>query len=418
MSGEAQILSPVQEAADLQRLLQAVIEGRAVGTPPADWPRTLALAQAHHLDAFLFDAVAAWPAELRPEAALMEEWTRRQRSQVVGTYRIRAQRAELLAALKAAGVAAIPLKGAWLAETVYPDLAQRPMSDMDLLIRPEQLEAAQAAMTRLGYAVKDEDQPGGWSKGRLYLHPQWRCAVELQWTLWHPSHELTPELDPACLWNAAETGLLSGVEVPLLPPAVHLVYLTYHHQAHLWRLPARALLDIVLLGRRFATKLSVAELEAEARAWDLAFRAPFVWRVAHDVCGVEPPAELAEWTRPLETSVAERRAALEIALYTQWQTESMTRLLSEFRQASGWRRALVGARAVFAPPAMIRQSHPVATRWGGLAGGYAARAADLVRRRLRDAFPGAQRRAGVARAADAMSARLRLGRWLAQQERE
>lgn len=67
---------------------------------------------------------------------------------------------------------------------------------------------------------------------------------------------------------------------------------------------------------------------------------------------------------------------------------------------------------------MIRQSHPVATRWGGLAGGYAARAADLVRRRLRDAFPGAQRRAGVARAADAMSARLRLGRWLAQQERE
>jgi hypothetical protein len=48
MSGEAQILSPVQEAADLQRLLQAVIEGRAVGTPPADWPRTLALAQAHH----------------------------------------------------------------------------------------------------------------------------------------------------------------------------------------------------------------------------------------------------------------------------------------------------------------------------------------------------------------------------------
>ena len=106
MSGEAQILSPVQEAADLQRLLQAVIEGRAVGTPPADWPRTLALAQAHHLDAFLFDAVAARPAELRPEAALMEEWTRRQRSQVVGTYRIRAQRAELLAALKAAGIEA------------------------------------------------------------------------------------------------------------------------------------------------------------------------------------------------------------------------------------------------------------------------------------------------------------------------
>ena len=409
-------VSDAADTADLRQVLQAVVEGRAAGAPPTDWARTLALARLHQLDAFLFDAVAAWPAECRPDAAILSEWARLQRSRIVAAIRMREQRAVFLAALNAAGVPAIPLKGAWLAEAVYPDLIQRPMSDMDLLIRPEQLDTAQAVMTALGYAAVMENQPGGWGKERLFRHPEWRCGVEIQWTLWHPSHKLTPGQDLARLWDSAEAGRLSGVDVPLLPPAAHLVYLAYHLQAHQWRFPARAHLDLVLLGRRFATALSAETLEAEARAWGLGFRAPFVWRVAHDLCGVEPPAALAAWTRPLEAFGEERRAALAVALPGAVPGVAMSRLLSEFLQASWRRRASVGLRAVLAPPAKIRQAYPAATRWCGLAGGYAARAVDLVQRRWRDAVPDDHRRATVNQAAEDMSACLRLGHWLASQE--
>ena len=418
MSGGSEyISSPAAETADLRRVLQAVLGSRVIGEPPVDWGRILPQARRHQLDAFLFENVAAWPAGLGPSADVLREWTRLQRVRTAAAVRMREQRATLLAALQSAGVSAMPLKGIWLAEHVYADIVQRPMGDMDLLIRPEQLDAAQHVMSALGYAAAKENRPGEWGKERLFRHPAWRCGVEIQWTLWHPAHGLAPELDLARLWNAAETGRLSGVDVPLLPPAAHLVYLAYHLQAHQWLFPARAHLDLVLLGRRFASSLSVAALDAEARAWGLGFRAPFVWRVAHDLCGVEPPPALAAWTRPLEACVAERRAALAVALPETGQAVTMSRLLSEFRQASWWRRAAVGLRAVLVPPARIRHSYPAATRRGGLAGGYAARAADLVRRRRREAFPAGPCRQSVDRSAEDMTARVRLERWLKAQER-
>ena len=402
--------------ADLRRALRAVIEGHAVEGPPVNWARTLPLARRHQLDAFLFDAVAAWPAGQGPDAALLPEWVRLQRSRVAAAVRMQKQRAVVLAALRAAGVAAMPIKGIWLAEHVYADIVQRPMSDMDLLVRPAQIDAAQRVMEGLGYAAARENRVGGWGKERLFIHPQWRCGVEVQWALWHPSHGLAPEQDLERLWNAAGAGCISGVEVQLLPQAAQLVYLAYHLQAHQWRFPARAHLDLVLLGRRFAAELSAAGLDAEARAWGLGFRAPFVWRVAHDLCGVEPPPSLAAWTRPLETCVAERRAALAVALPEAGQVVAMSRLLSEFRQVSWWRRAAVGLRAILIPPAKIRHTYPAATRRGGLAGGYAARATDLVRRRMRDAFPVGACRQRVDRSADDMASRVRLESWLKEQE--
>ena len=417
MSGGSEyISSPAAETADLRRVLQAVLGSRVIGEPPVDWGRILPQARRHQLDAFLFENVAAWPAGLGPSADVLREWTRLQRVRTAAAVRMREQRATLLAALQSAGVSAMPLKGIWLAEHVYADIVQRPMGDMDLLIRPEQLDAAQHVMSALGYAAAKENRPGEWGKERLFRHPAWRCGVEIQWTLWHPAHGLAPELDLARLWNAAETGRLSGVDVPLLPPAAHLVYLAYHLQAHQWLFPARAHLDLVLLGRRFASSLSVAALDAEARAWGLGFRAPFVWRVAHDLCGVEPPPALAAWTRPLEACVAERRAALAVALPEAGQVVAMSRLLSEFRQVSWWRRAAVGLRAILIPPAKIRHTYPAATRRGGLAGGYAARATDLVRRRMRDAFPVGACRQRVDRSADDMASRVRLESWLKEQE--
>ena len=45
-----------------------------------------------------------------------------------------------LAALRAAGVPVIVLKGAAFASTIYPSLADRPMVDVDLLVHPQDRE--------------------------------------------------------------------------------------------------------------------------------------------------------------------------------------------------------------------------------------------------------------------------------------
>jgi hypothetical protein len=45
----------------------------------------------------------------------------------------------------------MPLKGAWLSETVYDDPARRSMSDLDVLVQKRELDAAMPRLLVLGY---------------------------------------------------------------------------------------------------------------------------------------------------------------------------------------------------------------------------------------------------------------------------
>ena len=65
---------------------------------------------------------------------------------------------EILAALADAGIAAILLKGADLGLRVYGDPALRTMSDLDLLLAPEDIPMAELVLGRLGYQVYSEHQ--------------------------------------------------------------------------------------------------------------------------------------------------------------------------------------------------------------------------------------------------------------------
>src|SRR6185369_10267951 len=70
----------------------------------------------------------------------------------------RAQLAELLARLPAVPIL---LKGAYLAECVYPAPGLRPMNDIDLLFKPEDLPAVGAALDELGYGSKEKSPEQG-----------------------------------------------------------------------------------------------------------------------------------------------------------------------------------------------------------------------------------------------------------------
>jgi hypothetical protein len=57
----------------------------------------------------------------------------------------------ILKALDEAGIPVIVLKGAALAATVYEDIGLRPMGDLDLLVRREQIHRIEPVFERLGY---------------------------------------------------------------------------------------------------------------------------------------------------------------------------------------------------------------------------------------------------------------------------
>ncbi|NLL84112.1 MAG: nucleotidyltransferase family protein [Lentisphaerae bacterium] len=401
-------------ACELQHVLAAAITDSVVEQRP-DWSTLLPLAIQQQLDPFLFDAIIKWPLHLQPDAVDREHWERQQRQRVVTAVRRDEQLAQILEALKRAGVPTVTLKGAWLAEHVYGDITQRPMSDHDLMIRPADAQRAVVALREIGYETTDNSEPGGWSKGVVLKHRQWLHGLELQWSLWHESHHL-PQQRFDSLWECIEPTVVAGVEAFALPLSVHLAYLAYHIMAHQWRVPIRSHLDVVLFLRRYAGELEGEVVNAEARRWGLNYSIPFSWWVSHGVCGVKTPEVIAA----VEESAGEGHMDKLVAMALQMPHREvvLSRLLGQYHKAAWWQRGGLVLRALLAAPAKIRHDFPQAVRWGGLVGGYLARGVDLIRRRRRDLMPADGRQAAVQAAADDMEQRLNIETWLRQQDVE
>ena len=60
------------------------------------------------------------------------------------------ERDDVIAALTAAGIDVLPIKGCWLKE-LYPDLNDRQMSDLDMLIHPKDALPAGKLLKKLGW---------------------------------------------------------------------------------------------------------------------------------------------------------------------------------------------------------------------------------------------------------------------------
>jgi hypothetical protein len=69
---------------------------------------------------------------------------------------------KILNALQERGVKVIVLKGAALAEIVYPKRALRPMSDIDLLVRKEDVSTVEDKLVEMGYLLKEHSKAKEW----------------------------------------------------------------------------------------------------------------------------------------------------------------------------------------------------------------------------------------------------------------
>src|SRR4029453_10410727 len=121
-----------RDPADEGRLL-ALLHG------PVDWDRLWRLGHLH-------DVLPLLAASLRPLAgqapipgAWLEHAQRRFYATLLRNTALADELVRVYGALSAAGVAAIPVKGVVLGETIYGNLALQPAADLDVLVRPNNL---------------------------------------------------------------------------------------------------------------------------------------------------------------------------------------------------------------------------------------------------------------------------------------
>jgi hypothetical protein len=140
-----------------------------------------------------------------------------------------------LRALVSADVPVILLKGAQLMDAVYHNLALRPMSDLDLLVRPEGAAKAVVALSDAGFHA-DGRKAGFTDRAdreiRLEKSGVHKLAIELHTSLNRPTrhHWFPMEL----LWERSVVWDAEGAPARALCPEDNLVFLCAHAVPHVF----------------------------------------------------------------------------------------------------------------------------------------------------------------------------------------
>jgi hypothetical protein len=231
-----------------------------------DWERLWAQGHRHEVLPLLATTIRRLEGQIMAPAPWMARAQRRLYATMVRNAALADELVHVLAALRQAGVEAIPVKGVVLAETLYGGLALRSLGDLDVLVRPEDLPAARDLLITLGYAQAAE--PGFENAHHPFHDPPYyrrgtsgQVCLELHWGLWASRFF---RLGTESLWERSVAGRLHGAEARLLSPEDTLLHLAIHRSRSALRL--RFVCDVAELLWHHHTALDWDYVLGQARA--------------------------------------------------------------------------------------------------------------------------------------------------------
>lgn len=202
-----------------------------------DWGAFHRLAIDHRVFSLAFRALSLGAAGVVPAEAL-ERLRALYFQNLARNMAVQKELLRVLEALKDSGCEAIAYKGPLLAETAYGDIGLRRFTDLDLIIREEDLERGAYALAGLGYGSPLPENARLLARYRRVLRdfaftrPGGPCFVELQWRLTLRYHPLFPDMEEVRGRLREET--LAGVPVRTLSWPDTLLVLCLHGLYHSW----------------------------------------------------------------------------------------------------------------------------------------------------------------------------------------
>lgn len=217
------------DAAGLDRVRESA---RAVG----EWSSWLRLVRLHrlvpHARRALHDARAEIPPDISRE---LEAETRAIAARALG---LAQQLVDLVRLLDGAGVRVLPFKGPALSLAAYGDIGVRDSIDLDLVVRPRDLDRARAAMRTAGYASRAGMSPAQErmlqrSFGHFsYARDGAPAGVELHWRFAAPRYPWS--MPPDDVLARARTVELAGTAIAVPDPTDELLLQAMHGARHQW----------------------------------------------------------------------------------------------------------------------------------------------------------------------------------------
>jgi hypothetical protein len=247
---------------------------------PENWTTLISEAGRHRIAPLLYSKIKLAEAESMIPTDILHKLRKKY---MVNAYRntvLFHQLSELVARLNHKNIPVILLKGAHLAEFIYKDIALRPMSDLDILVKEEHLSEAVKIAFSAGYQFFFDNDPkkNKTNKGYDYgimpdfkhfhalIHLETKCMLEIHCFI---SSESSPfEIPPSEIWQSAQSAVLNKNEIFLLSPEDLIIHLCLHAAYdHLFDFGLVALYDIAITIKHYGENINWNEIQRRSSQW-------------------------------------------------------------------------------------------------------------------------------------------------------
>lgn len=197
---------------------------------------------------------------------------------------------QILSEMNNAAMPVIVLKGAHLATMYYDDIGKRPMSDLDLLIKPDHLAEATGILQRLGY----QPDPSNEAQAEIgkhfhFKHPENEIKIELHWQVLAQEHFRQSPTD--LIWYSAIPIMISGEPALGLPAEGLLPYFALHLYNHRFVVPLRQVWDTVVVLQKEAIDWKL--ILERAREWQIERSLAVLLHLSAELWGLKFPAAVS-----------------------------------------------------------------------------------------------------------------------------
>ena len=304
----------------------------------ADWQMVVAQAHQYSVTPLLYSKLKNLPFRyLFPPAS----WQELHESYVTSAGRnllLYRELAEILKALGPAGIPVILLKGLHLAKWIYPEMALRPMADIDLLLRVDDLLQAASILQNQGYHFirafnmerelrKHQHIPALWQPGK--------APVELHWHIATPGS--LPVVDPVGFFERAQPVEVAGAPGLLLSPEDLLLHTGYHLLQEEFILGLKRLYDIAALTGFYGGRLDWLQLQSRAEQWNFSKGLFLVLHLASALLDAAVPGDFMDQLRPPDFTPQLDALARERVLSVDISRPELNPNLTRLRRRQPWR---------------------------------------------------------------------------------
>jgi hypothetical protein len=261
--------------------------------PTGEWQEVVKLAGMHNLAPRLYHHLKQHSLSLPGEviSSLKEAYL----NNTARNMRLYHELAKVLRTLLETNLPVIVLKGAALAETVYSNIGLRPMGDVDLLVRKEDLKNVDRVLRSMGCEAQGQTRVV--LKGFHHFHyttPRTGLSLEIHWDL--VNADLPFRIDLEGIWKRAEIAEVSGEKCLILSAEDLLLHLCLHTGRHVQYLQLSMLVDIDEVIRSHHS-IDWTQVSRRAQQWGILRPVYVILRLCRELLGA---GVQADWLKSIQ----------------------------------------------------------------------------------------------------------------------